>query len=536
MLTTADSSGSAYSGFDLENLDLRFFRSIYKRLDFNNFITRKDIDPVLYDLKFKFVDYVLQKKDADELKYAMIWSDPTMFSYMHFKLDGKPCRLYDYQDLIINDPHRYKIFRAANQIGKSLLLDVKAAYNLIIDHGHAHNEAIVSKSLPQSMFQMRRVKGLLNTIEGLDWRESKGLADSMSVITVDIKDDDGSVMYTNMLVCAPCTEGLLGYDLHELNLDEFEYWDIDQQYFFNQIAQPRTYSTKGRITIFSNPNGMESFVAKLEEQTLKNSGRKKWHTYVFNYLDKPGNTVEEFEQLRSELSRQEFESTVAAIRSISSKNFFTMEEIERSYDPKLTELSMVGKQPFFFLDVGSKHDQSVLVGGYIEPDEHNEKLNHIYIPIIHVYPVGYPISRVVGADVDASDGWHYEKSVKDYLKEWSADGIQPVFGVDVTGNSGIAPLFESVGIQPENVTFSGPMKSGMYQRFKWYMEKGLLHRIKSEEFEYQASHLEMKKSQRGYLMIHHEKEDDLDDVMDAIAGLIYLADNPDIITPTLKII
>jgi hypothetical protein len=156
------------------------------------------------------------------------------------------------------------------------------------------------------------------------------------------------------------------------------------------------------------------------------------------------------------------------------------------------------------------------------------------VPIIHVYPQGYPISRVVGSfsEKQESDGWHTEKSVKDYLDEWSQNAIKPIFGCDITGNSGIVPLFETVNIFPIDVTFSGPSKSGMYQRFKYYMEKGLLHRIGKIEFDYQCSHLEMKKSVRGYLMIHHENEDDLDDVPDSFAGLIYLSDRHDFVEPS----
>lgn len=438
--------------------------------------------------------------------------------------------------IVDNEDHSYLAGKDFIATHNSFLFNVKAARNLIIDHGHAHNEAIVSKSLPQSIFQMRRTKQILNSMKDVNWKDQKGTADSMSVITVDIKDDEDNTKYTNMLVCAPCTEGLLGYDLHDLNLDEFEYWDVDINHFFNQIAQPRTYTTKGNILIMSNPNGQDSFGAELEKQQLKNKDRK-WHNYIFDYLDKPGNTKEEYDQLKSELTRQQFESTVAAKRSLSSKNFFTTEEIKKSRDKSLTEINMVGKQTFFFLDVGSKHDQSVLCGGYTEPDKENDKLNRIYIPLIHIYPVGYPISRVVGSDDGTKDdGWHYEKPVKEYLKEWSEGGIQPVFGVDVTGNSGISPLFDAVGINAEDITFSGPVKSGMYQRFKYFMEKGLLHRIPKEEFDYQASHLEMKKTARGYLSIHHEQESDLDDVMDSVAGLIHLADNPDYVPVTFKVI
>jgi len=505
----------------------------------SKFHGRGDINRLEYDWKFALCDNYLKGK-KELLKQLL--SDVTCFSYLFFKLDGARVELYPYQDLIASNTHRYKIFRAANQIGKSILLDIIAAYNLLIDHGHAHNEAIVSKSLPQSYEQMRRIKGLLNTMANIDWKIEKGQTDNMGVTTVDIRDSKGKVKYTNMLVCAPCTEGLLGYALHSLNLDEFEYWENDTKYFFNQIAQPRTYTTKGNITIFSNPNGQDSFVSELETQTLRNTDTLKWHTYIFNYLDKPGNTQDEYDQLQHELPRQEFESTVAAVRSLSDRNFFTPDEIERSLDPKVREIDMIGKQPFFFLDIGHKHDQSVLIGGYVEIEETGDTsrvLKHIYIPIIHVYPQGYPISMVVGSHTDRMDeigGWHYEKSVKDYLQEWSKSGTQPIFGCDVTGNSGISPLFQSTSINPIDITFSGPVKSGMYQRFKYYMEKGLIHRCKSKEWDYQARHLEMKKSVRGYLLIHHEQESDLDDTMDATAGLIFLSDNPDNAPCTLTVV
>ncbi len=512
-------------------------------IDYNNPITRKEIDMDAYNHKFELVKQFISEEDPSKIMFSQLLRDPTTFSYMYFKVDGKPLKLYPYQDAIINDKYKYKIFRAANQIGKSLLLDTEAARNLIIDHGHAHNEAIISKSLPQSTFQMRRVKALLNTAK-LNWSEEKGDSDSMSVISHDVKDEKGKIKYTNLCICVPPTESLLGYDLHKINLDEFEYWDIDIKYFFNQIAQPRTYTTKGSITIFSNPNGQDNFVADLEEQLLIN-GNKKWHTYIFNYLDKPGNTKEEYDELKNELSRQEFESTVAAIRSISDRCYFSPEEIEKSYKKGLTELDMMGKQLYFFLDVGAKHDRSCLVGGYIEQDEDNPKFVHLNIPLIHLYPQGYPLTRVVGVDVDESDGWHYEKSVKDYIEEWDKEGMVPIFGYDITGNEGMKPLFESINIIGSDVVFSGPNKSGFYQRFKWFMEKGLLHRIKHKDWEKQASQLIVNKGQRGYLLINSgamgtSEASRLkripDDCMDATAGLIYLASPYDVVPVTMQVI
>ncbi len=521
-------------------------------MNYNNFITRKEIDEDKYLLKFAMADYVMSMKNPDPILYAELINDATTFAYMFMRNNkNEPLILYPYQDAIINDKHRFKYFRAANQIGKSFLFNVQSVYNLLMDHSHAHNEAIVSKSLPQSVHQMRRIKDILNNLNfgdvKVEWKTQSGTSDSMSAVTYKILDKDGKVKYTNLLVCAPCTEGLLGYDLHALNLDEFEFWDVDLQYFFNQIGQPRTYTTKGKIMVMSNPNGADNFGSKLERQVTP-EGDKKWHTYVFNFLDCPTNTQAEYDQLKVELSRTEFESTVDAVRSLSDRNYFSADEIAKSEDTKLSQIDMVGKQPFFFLDVGAKHDQSVLCGGYVEPDTENDNLAHIYMPIIHEYPVGYPLTRVAGDDnVDDSDGWHHEKSVKEYLTEWSTNSIVPSFGFDVTGNSGMKALFETLDINAIDIVFSGPDKSGMYQRFKYFMEKGLLHRIPHENWKSQASQLVVTKGVRGYLLINAASVTSVggksmdaklkkipDDCMDATAGFIQLCDPKNCVVPHLK--
>ena len=528
----------------------------YENMNFNEFITREHINLEIYENKFKFVDMVKAMKNPHPKYLKQIDDDLTMRTYMFTRINGEPLKLYPYQDLIGNDKHRYRYFRAANQIGKSLFDDDEIVQNFTKDHGYAYNLAIVSKSLPQSIHQMRRTKSLLNSMDFLDWKMDKGSTDSMSVISIDFKDENGKYKYSNLAICAPCTEGLLGYDLHDLYLDEFEFWDVDIKYFFNQIAQPRTYHTKGRITVTTNPNGSDNFGDDLEQQTLIN-GDKKWHVYIFDYLDKPGNTRAEYDELKNELSRAEFESTVAAIRTISDKKYFSGDEIERSVDEDLSEICMVGKQPFFFLDIGAKHDQSCLGGGYAElgldfdpnkPLESNLPHIHLYMPIIHYYPVGYPISRVVGSvdEKQDSDGWHYEKSVKDYLNEWSVDGVVPTFGYDITGNQGMKPLFDSINILGAvDINFSGPSKSGFYQRFKYMMEKGLIHRIKHKVWEEQARLVEAKKGGRGYLLINSDKFGSSeaakkkripDDGMDMTAGLIHLIDNPFHIEPSFEVI
>lgn len=529
---------------EVQSYEPIFMTTDYSSLDFNRPITRDNLDDKVVQSKIDACEKYLKGEINSPEDVRLVFSDITCFAYLFFRIDLERVELYKYQDLILNDKHKYKIFRAARQIGKSMALDLKAAFNLIKDHGYGHVEAIVSASLSQAGHQMTRVKDLLDSMVGVDWKEHKTI-DNQSKISIDImgtriitdeyckQTEQTFKKYSNMLIVSPPSNSILGYSLHELNLDEIEYWDdVDVNEFISK-AEPTMLKTNGTINTFSNPNGPDTEIAAMEELTLPN-GNKKYHTYVFNFFDCPGNDQEKFEIVTTGKTRQQIESQFLAIRSLSSKNYFTADEIERSEDLNLTDLQMVGKQPIFFLDVGAKHDQSVLTGGFVEPDDKNLDANgnpflHFYAPIIHVYPVGYPISRVISGKPEKgqdSDGWHYEKSVKDYIEEWGKGGIVPILGVDVTGNSGISPLMNECGLYPTDVTMSGPVKSGMYQRYKYLMEKGFLHRKQCKEFDYQAKRLIMKKSARQYLMIHHESENDLDDTQDSMAGFIYLADNP----------
>jgi hypothetical protein len=100
------------------------------------------------------------------------------------------------------------------------------------------------------------------------------------------------------------------------------------------------------------------------------------------------------------------------------------------------------------------------------------------------------------------------------------------------------PLCHAANLSPADITFSGPIKWKMYERFKTLMAKRLVKRIKrdnwmnnkNQDFDYQARKLLIKtKTADGKPLrnpsIHHEHEDDLDDVMDSCAGCIHLADS-----------
>jgi len=492
-------------------------------LEYNRVIDRTQKDLVTYQTKFKVWDRVVSEGKAGIPEISLpLLADPTIYIYAMLNFTN-----YWYQDMIISDDYRFKIFCAANQMGKSKLLNVQAIRGLLLDHGSQFNRAIISASLPQAKFQMQRIRDMLRQSK-LEWEEDKGDVDNIMILSMKMyHPKDGQYFsypkekrykYTNYLIIAPCTDaGALGYDLHALDLDEFDFWERDTKQFFYQIAQPRTFHTRGSISIYSNPNGREGFMYELWNQKL-NDGTYKWHRYQFNYWDKDKSTQKEFDELTVGMTRRQIESTLLAEFSSSETSFFTYDEIKRSEDVSLNEYNAIGKQTYWFLDSAAVVDASVLVGAYTEPDEVNPQVLRVYMFKIHEYPIGYPLYRVAGVNNEKAvdDGWHYEKSVKEYLTESAAEGGSPVFGYDTQNNKGLIPLFESIGIYSSiEMPFSGPAKVGYYQKLKYYLEKGLLKRVVCKNFDYQMSVIEAKKTINNRWSFHHAKESDHDDIPDS---------------------
>lgn len=492
--------------------------------------------------------------------------DKTIFAYHYFKLNNEPLKLKWMQDCIISDPHKRILFCACNQhLGKSTTLDTDAATEFLKDHGKGWIGLLVSGSLDQSEQRMRNIKALIRT-SGIEYKEEDttdtktGKVDNATKISFTFYGTDGKPMYTNLLICCPHTSSALGYPADDIWLDEFDFWqDVrgGQRHFLYQIIIPRTFQTKGRIKIYSNPNGKSGLFYELWNQKDKN-GDFVWHRYQFNYWDKDGATQEEFDRISEGMTRFEIDSTLLAVFSQAEGAFLSHEEIHDQLDPELQQKGDAageGRETAWFLDVGTVHDQSVLSGGYVKENKEVPDIPLIDVFYVHKYPVGYPLARVIGVDsaIDREDGWdEYTEdnpSIKsvlaNYALEFNGKKEQPLFGYDATGNPGLAPLFASVNIDAVDIIFAGKRKWEMYQRLQYYAQKRFLKRCKDRDFNmvrnsdcsYQMARLVVKKTQnKSYRQVHHESEDDLDDCPDSIAGLIHLIENPNLPTLSFDII
>lgn len=522
------------------------------------------IDRTIVNQKFALWDYVLRENllthpDPNVSgKVKALLHDKTIFAYQFFKFNGKPFKSRWTQDIVLSDRSKKVVFCACNQfLGKSTTLDIDAATEFCFDHDKRWVGILVSNSLTQSQERMSNIKMLLNSMDIMDYRtkdidlDSKGKSNATQ-ISIYFYDSKKKPLYSNLLICCPHTSAALGYPADDIYLDEVDFWEDvrgGQEHFLNQVIIPRTFETGGDVRAYSNPNGCEKMMFILWNQKDQKENYV-WHRYQFNYWDKINPSQEEFDEKCVGFTESEIDSTLLAKFARTEGSFFSKSEIEDMLDQDLIDKgdqAGFGRETVWFMDVGSVHDQSVLAGGYLEPNPDFPEIPLIKIFWIHKYPVGYPLARVVGIDsaIQPDDGWEDyvsdNPSVREVLGMY-ADRVgdksyQPLFGFDATGNSGMVPLFEAAGIDGVDVQFQGRNKWKMYQRFQYYVQQRFIKRGKERDFntvrgcnfDYQMAKLVVKKNTNtSYRQIHHENENDLDDCGDVIAALIWLIENPDL--------
>lgn len=489
-----------------------------------------DLDRSIVDDKFALWDYVrdnnLLKTNPDA---ALLLKDDTIFAYQFLKWNGNPVKLRYYQDAVINDSHRIVDIEAANQQGKTFCLCVKAAVSFLRDHHKNWTIALVSRSQSQNGTNMRMIKQMLAQSD-LGWEV--GVNDSMSVTVRNTESG-----YTNTLICAVAGGGALGLPVDLLLMDEFEFWVEDANkslaWYFDQIFYPRTFETRGQIIIYSNPNGKNFVSEDLQKRKYKEDDEYVCHTYNINYLDNPDNTREEWEDRMSHVHPIIFASTMAAERTEAEGSALTNADIQGMFtDEALMEQERhygYEKDVVFFLDLGFVRDQSVLVGLSIEKNDDGKTVVKEFLQ--KFYPINYGIDQIFGK----SEG--SEETIPQILSKYTTAGVQPIFGMDITGKEGNEIHATDVGIDVVPVKMSGVWKATWYGHWTSFVKQRRFKSInldnyrdgKNKNFDSQCRTLKMstKNSQgmnRAYPLYHHTTEADLDDVVDATVGAFSLID------------
>ena len=472
--------------------------------------------------------------EEQEKVYELL-HDYTIYAYAFLKdprNSGKPLKLYAYQDLIINDPHRRIVFAAANQIGKSICLCVKALIFAITNPGTT--TLMTSRTETQSKDLIRQIKSFLRN-SSLSSETDIGETETKTELYIrhfeyqEVYDVDLDKTFTkkvylkeSRIICTPATEAALGYAVDLALEDELFFYD-NGEHFHNQILQPRTYTTKGQIIIFSNPNGQQGIGWKVWNDPF-------YHRYRFNFLDCPTNTQEEFDLLSRALTREQIDSTMLAIFTSPEGGFLTLAERKDMQEERASILPSVITQPIYiFFDWAKSRDRTVRIIGIPNKSARKDEdwADQVYIYEMLEYPSGTKYSDIIDGDL------------KELVKSIGPQNIAMV-GWDNTGvGKGLEDFLNRInqlGVQCMPVEFSLQNKSRIYTLFKLLAENRRIKMPTVEECNKQLSMLRFKTTARGLLQVHHENERDRDDFPDSIAGLCSLIINPEVAPVTCEII
>ena len=461
--------------------------------------------------------------------------DYTIYAYAFLKdprNSKKPLRLYAYQDMIINDKHKRIIFAAANQIGKSICLCVKALIFAFNNPGTT--TLMTSRTETQSKDLVRQIKSFLRNstldadldIGGTETKTELYLKhfEYQEVYNADLDGFESKKVYLkeSRIICTPATEAALGYAVDLALEDELGFYE-QGEYFHNQILQPRTYTTKGQIIIFSNPNGQQGILWAIWND-------KFYHRYKFNFLDCPTNTQEEFDRLCTTLTREQIDSTLLAIFTSPEGGFLTLSERNDMQENRSSILPSIITQPvYIFFDWAKTRDRTVRVIGIPNTAETAEGdwTSKVKIYEMKEYPSGTKYSDIIDGDL------------KELVQMIGPQNVAMV-GWDNTGvGKGLEDFMNRVqqmGVQCMPVEFSLQNKSRIYTLFKLLAENRRIKIPTVEECNKQLSMLRFKTTARGLLQVHHENERDRDDFPDAIAGLCSLIIQPEVAPVTCEII
>lgn len=498
-------------------------KPVVTRQDFNTNISVDEIQAEFEERKFKPWDNVVENDLLNSpdpavraQAFYLLW-DPSVYFYAFFKdfddLD-KPFKVYYYQDAFLNDLSDRRLLICGNQQGKSITLILDCIHTAIFNPGTT--QLVVSKSLPQAKDLMLQMKQMLRN-GTIDYTEDLSDTDTKTELYIKQIDTDGKSLPDSRIICVPATGSALSYKADKVHLDEVSFQENGETNY-QQIYLPRTFASKGQISGYSNPNGQQGLGWKLWNDPT-------YSKYNFNYLDKPGNTQEDFERASSGMDQDRIDSTLLAKFTSAAGAFLSIEERERiqhkrenMMPPILADMNAPQKLYIFF-DWGKAMDRTVRTtarsfGTYEEPK--------VYVDELLEYPhrTGYDIIledlfaliKHVGAHNIAMIGWDNTgvgKGVEDFINRVQQFGIM---------------------VQP--VEFQIANKSRIYTIFKYLVEQTRLNpdRISLPfvpECDKQLAKLRFKKTTREYMQVHHESEQDRDDYPDSIVGCVSLIVQPD---------
>ncbi len=458
--------------------------------------------------------------DEFNAKAAYLCMDPTIWAYATLKdKQNQPLKLYYYQDELVNDRHRFVHCTAANQIGKTWAIMVKALHHAI--HTNSGSVMLISRSENQA-------KSILDEMKWLMRRALipfEPFEDEVSNrFEYHIKSPDGKGV-TPIRVFPP-TPAILGFPATLIVKDETGFWekqtDMDPIEYYQQCVEPRTNTTKnwkhpfltmGQIVSITNPNGKDGLAWWLYTQ-------EKYHQYVYNWLANHNNTWKEYKEAENSLPPIRFASVYAAKYLMASGGFITLDQYLRfkAYNSQLVV------QPGFNLYLGgdvagedpkSKNTDSSVLYAVIQVKNEDFPQNP-RLKVVHrkSFKPGTPREDFYD-EIDM-----LKKLPNVHIVKFAYD--KPGVGDSVKRDLMARGILNENQIEP--LTYSLPSKSEVYLNFQQLFHQDMIEGCDIPELQEQILSLKVEQPTGSiHIKVHHKTEGIKDDEPDALANACFIA-------------
>jgi len=290
------------------------------------------------------------KKETSKFAYEEVLkqcaTDPTIFAYLNLlNKKGQPYKLYDYQDLVINDNSRHVIVAKGRKIGFTDIASIKALHLALFNP----NFSIVIASKTQNMAKriIQRIREFLMTAPLIKYETIKG--DTDNKFEVWIKNYGGKTH--SKIISVVAGDQARGEDAHVLIIDEAAFIE-NGEYNYHEVLSPIVTYHNGQIILISTPPKVPiGFFTK----AFKNEA---WSRYHFKTNICPDITEKFLAEKRASMLEAQYLREYEAMFLSDENRAYTLKEVEDAVDENIILGSSCTEPVFIGIDWGETNSQS----------------------------------------------------------------------------------------------------------------------------------------------------------------------------------
>lgn len=411
---------------------------------------------------------------------SSLLNNPSYFAKEFLKLRGHAVHVLAHQEKILRSVKRYLVIRCGRQIGKTLVICIKAVHYAFTN---PHKRIlIIAPSQRQSSRMFKIIRGFIYNSKYL----KRSIDHSESQTQTEINLTNGVT-----ILCLPAHPDTIRGESGDLVIiDEAAFVEDDIYY---ETIEPMTASTGGMIWLISTPKGKRGFF--YHASRYANEKKYNWTEFFFpsevatKYIREdtgkpqidPDFLKTKKETLPDHIYRQEYGAEFIEARD----NYFTTELIQQCVRPILQLNKGIENRTYYLgSDLAKKQDKFVVIIMEVIDSFEDDGKNYAQGEVVYTLHL---------------EGATYHKQVriiKDLMERFN---IAKAW-IDRTG-VGEMPYEALKELRIEGVTMSLPKKETLYSNLRLQMERQailfppvelLLKELKELRYEYTVGGSHMK--------------------------------------------